>query len=118
MTENQIWKYTFDRKVDLTHPFDRDLIWIHKKDFKKIAKYFSSEFNLLHQKGKSYRTFSFLRHIHAVEKEDYMFMHFDFGNPSRFLPLALIHFFIDVLPFFAFCLVKRKSPQYFFIPPK
>ena len=118
MTEKQIWKHAFDRKINLNHPFDRDFLWISKENFKEIQRYFSAEFNLLNPKGKSYRTFSFLRHIHAVEKEDYMFMHFDFGNPSRFLPLAIIHFFIDVLPFFVFCLVKRKPPKYFFIPPK
>jgi hypothetical protein len=116
MTNQQLWKYILEKKIALAHPFDRDFVWISKRDFEPIKKYFFKERNFI-QKGNCYRTRAFFKHIHAVEQEEIIFFHFDFGNHTRFLPLALVHFFADVFPYFVFCLMKRRTMEEFFVPP-
>lgn len=115
MNTQQIWQHIFQKKVALSHPFDRDFVWINKHDFVLIEKYFIKEFNPL-QIGTSYRSNNYFKHIHAVEQEKYFFVHFDHGNIRKCFPLIIIHFFIDVLPYFIFCLLKRKRFDYFFTP--
>ena len=115
MNQEQIWQYALDKKIAFSHPFDRDFVWIKKNDFNKIKKHFRKEYNFLHP-GKSFRTSAYLKHIHAVEQSEYVFIHFDFGNSTRFWPLVVFHFLADVLPYFLFCLIKRKPLNFYFQP--
>lgn len=116
MNTQQIWDYLYSNKVAISHPFDRDFIWVTKQKFQEIATYFMKEYNPMH-KEKSYRSGAYFKHIHAVEKDQYIFVHFDHGNPRKFPPIVILHFFIDVMPYFIFCFLKRVRFDYYFVPP-
>ena len=113
MDAKQLWNYFLTEKIAKTHPFDRDFLWVKKERFEKVKKFFKEECNSLHR-GKSYRSNSFFKHIHAVDQGNCFFVHFDCGNHKKFLPLILVHYLADVIPFFAFCLLKRKRPNSFY----
>lgn len=112
-TIQKLWEDIYLKKIAKTHPFDRDFIWLKKEDFEKFKIYFTEDYNPLH-KGKSYRSNNYFKHLHAVEQGHFIFIHFDHGNYKKFFLLLLIHFFIDVIPYFIFCLVKRKKIGYFY----
>lgn len=117
MNEKELWKYFLEKKVSrVERPFDRDFLWILRKDFEKVKRNFLGEINWVH-KGKSLRSRSWFRHIHAVFQGEHVFVHKDFGNKARFLPLGILHLVVDVIPYFFFCLVKRKSFGEAFVCP-
>lgn len=116
MTEKQLWEYFSAKKVAFAKPFDRDFVWIRKADFQSVKESFVKEFNFMHR-GDSFRSRGLISHIHAVDQEDYMFVHPDMGNLARFLPLGLIHLFLDVIPYLAFALIKGVSLESLFILP-
>jgi hypothetical protein len=108
MSEAELWDYLVEHHATLAKPFDRDFIWITKADFQPIKSHFSKEFNPFHEE-ESLRSSGYLSHIHILDQGDYIFAHKDMGNLRRFFPLGLLHFFLDVLPYTAFALIKRKS---------
>ena len=110
MNDSELWQYFIQKKVAQAKPFDRLFIWITDKDFENVKKYFVQERNIIHS-GKSYRTKSLLKHIHAVEQDGIVFVHFDIGNVARFFPLGLIHLIFDVIPYLWFS-ISRKIPMY------
>ncbi len=116
MSDKELWNYIIFKKIAQTKPFDRLFLWIKKEDFLEIKKFFICEKNCLH-KGKSYRSKNLFRHIHAIDQGEYFFIHKDTGNLARFLPLGLLHFFFDFLPYVFFCFFKRKPMNYFFNCP-
>ena len=116
MSNQQLWDYLFSKKIAHTRPFDRDFIWIEKADFERIKQFFKRERNAL-TRSPSFRSNSFFRHVHVIEKGSYFFAHFDFGNHKKFPPLALLHLFRDVLPYFFYCLFKREKFNSYFLAP-
>jgi len=116
MNTQQIWKYFLSKKVAETFPFGRHFMWVKKEDFMKIRNMFQKEPNAFH-KGSSYRAGLCLKHVHAVDQGNYLFIHLDYGNHKKFLPLVLIHFFVDVLPYFILCSLKRKKLNHYFYFP-
>ncbi len=113
----ELWNYFKSKSVANSHPFDRDSLWVLDTDFQTVKHNLQGEYNILHP-GKSFRSNGFFRHIHAVCQGDYVFIHRDTGNMKRFLPLRILHFFLDVLPYILFALFKRKSLIDIFDPPK
>ena len=105
MKENELWDNFWSRKVAKTKILGRYLIWVHKKEFNKFRKYFKKEYNFIHP-GKSFRSSSYFKHIHAVEEGNYFCIHYDLGNIMKFFPLGILHLFFDVLPSCAFCYIK------------
>lgn len=118
MTEQEIWKYCWDRKVAHTRPFYKDYIWVKVEDLEPIEKYFIKEFNLFHPKSKSLRSRSYFFHIHALYQGEHVFVHREHGNVARFLPLGLIHLFVDVIPFFFLVIIKGVSVKSVITCPK
>jgi len=116
MSEQELWSYFLDKKVASSHPFDRDFVWIRREDFEPIKTYFIKEINLMHH-GQSFRSKAYFSHIHAVDQGEFIFVHPDTGNLVRFLPLGLLHLVVDVIPYFAFALMKRKSFKELFAYP-
>lgn len=116
MTEKELWSYFLDKKIVSSHPFDRDFVWIRKEDFVPIRHYLVKEFNIMHS-GQSFRSKGYLSHIHVVDQGEFVFVHPDTGNLARFLPLGLVHLVVDVIPYLAFALIKRKSFKVLFACP-
>ncbi len=67
MNEKQLWKYFIDRQTARTRPFDRDFIWVRKRDFEHVRLWFTRDFNVVHS-GKSFRSGGLFLHIHAVDQ--------------------------------------------------
>lgn len=109
MTQEELWKYFWDKKVAYARHYCRDFLWISIEDFKSVEKYFSREFNLFHPRGISLRSRRYFLHIHALYQGNYVFVHKDTGNVVKFLPLGIIHLFFDVIPWLIFVLIKRKT---------
>ena len=82
-----------------------------------MRKYFIKDFNILHS-GKSYRSYGIFKHIHIVDEGEYMFVHQDYENLARFLPLAILHFFCDVLPYIILAFAKQVPLEALFRKPE
>ena len=108
MTEKELWRYFWDKKIAHAKPFDRDFVWVTKKDFESITQYFRKEFNILHA-GKSMRSRAYIFHIHAIDQGEYVFAHRDIGNVARFFPLGILHLVFDVIPYFVWTTIKGIS---------
>lgn len=109
MTASELWNYFWNKRIAQAHPFDRDFIWVEKKDFESMKKYFVPEFNIFHLDGGSMRSRGYWKHIQAVTQENCVFIHQDTGNVALFFPLAIVHFFADVLPYLVFISIKGVS---------
>lgn len=120
MNTQQIWNHLYSKRITATHPFDREYVWVDKCDFQEVGRYFFEEYNQLGkmENGKSYRSGACFRHIHAIEREDCVFFHFDHGNPKKCPLLVIVHFIIDVAPYFAFCFFKRVKFDYYITLPR
>jgi hypothetical protein len=101
MKESELWNYFWTRRVVESKPLDRYFIWVFRKDFMDVQDQFKKEYNIFHP-GKSYRSISYIKHLHAVDEGEYFCIHQDLGNIARFFPLGIIHFFFDVLPYLIF----------------
>ena len=108
MTENELWPYIWKKKVAYTKPFDRDFVWILKKDFVTMENFFSKELNILHP-GVSYRSGGYISHIHAIDQGEYVFAHRDIGNLAKFFPLGVLHLVFDVIPYMIWTKTKGIS---------
>lgn len=105
MKEAELWNYFWERKVQVSKPLDRFFIWVKPEDFKTVKSSFRAEYNLFHPHN-SYRSLSYFKHIHAVDEGELICIHTDYGNWTKFWPLILIHFFIDVLPYLIYFPLK------------
>lgn len=117
MNEKELWNYFLDRSVCTSHTLRHTLVWVKKDDFDSVKDSFTQEFNILHD-GPSYRSRGYFLHIHCVVQDDHVLVHRDIANVARFLPLGIIHFFFDVLPYVILARVKRVSFQSFFTMPR
>jgi len=98
------------KKISSDHFFGRELVTIKKSDFNKFRKEFRESSNIFNKK-KNYRSKeNFIKHIHAIGDGDYMQFHYDYGNINKNFSLFILHFFIDVIPFFIWHLIKLKKP--------
>jgi hypothetical protein len=105
MTTSELWDYFWDKKVAISKPLDRYLIWVPTEDFLAIKNQFNAEYNLYHP-NKSYRSLGIFRHIHAVDEGEFFCIHKDNGNWTRFAPMIIVHFFADVLLYMIICPLK------------
>lgn len=105
MTTRELWIYFWKKKVAYTKPLDRYFIWVKPEDFLTVKNLFKPEYNIFHPKN-SYRSSAFFRHIHAVDEGNLICIHHDHGNWTKFYPLIIIHFLIDVLPYFVFAWLR------------
>ena len=116
MNELELWRYFEDKKSAVSRPFDRDFIWVPKKVFELVKEEFIEEVSIFHN-GASFRSRAYFSHIHAVIQGEFVFIHMDTGNLARFLPLGLLHFVFDLLPYIAFAIFKRKPLKSIFERP-
>lgn len=117
MSESRLWEYFQEKQIAQARPFDRDFLWVPKEAFARVEPHFVAELNIL-QPGKSYRSRALLRHIHAIDQGDCVFVHQDTGNVARFLPLGLVHLFIDVVPYCAYAWYRGVSFSAIFVRPQ
>ncbi len=117
MTEKDLWKYLWDKKVARSKPFDRDLIWVSKEDFWQVKQFFFKEYNILHP-DTSYRSKGLFRHLHALDEGEEYEIHKDFGNIARFFPLGIFHLFFDVIPYYILKWVKGVPMDKIFERPR
>ena len=92
-----------------THFFGRALIALPRSAFESYLEHFNESFNPLNGRA-NYRTRHTFTYIHAVEDGGLIECHIDFFNPTMFLPLALPHLFVSVIPYFLWCLLTLKRP--------
>ena len=117
MNEKQLWEYFFDKQISKAKLLDRDLLWVSKEDFEKVQHLFVVENTNLFHKGESFRSHSYILHIHAVKQGNYVLVHKDIGNMAKFFPLGILHLLFDVIPYSIFSLFKRKSLRTMFTYP-
>jgi hypothetical protein len=117
MNQKDLWEYFLERKVHIAQPLERKLIWVPRQDFDAVQHYFIKEINILHP-GRSWRSHGLFFHIQVIEQGEYVHVHHDTGNPARFLPLGIIHLFVDVVPYVILARVKRVSFYSLFTPPQ
>jgi hypothetical protein len=118
MKAKELWNYFQGKRVFYSRPFDRDFIWVAKEDFEAMESHFATEFNLFHMGQKSMRSRHYIAHVHAIHEGDYVFLHQDTGNLARFLPLAIVHFFLDVLPYLFYSKMKGIPSEARFMRPQ
>ena len=88
--------------------FRKEFMLIELNSFIPYKKYFSTGIKI--GTKINYRSDRYIKHIHAIKYDDKIEIHFDYGNLYKFLPLGLIHFFYDVIPYFLWHLIKLKKP--------
>ncbi len=116
MSHDELLEYFTARKIAVSEPFDRVFLWVTKNDFDEIREHFIPEYNVLHS-GKSFRSKSLWKHLHAVEQTEAVLIHIDTGNIARFIPLGLVHLVLDVIPYVYFSLRYRVSIDQIFKKP-
>ena len=97
------------KSFHIANYFGRKLITIKQSDFEPYKKYFVVTKNLLNSKV-NYRTRNKLKHIHAIQIDEFVQIHFDYGNPCENPVMAVPHLFVDVMPYFAWHLLTLKKP--------
>ena len=105
----QIYNNLKERAIKLDHFFGRKLITVSYANFRIYEKYFVSSFNLFNTK-ENFRTVLGLKHIHAIKDGDLVEIHYDYGNTKKHIAFILIHFFVDVIPYFVWFFIKWKKP--------
>lgn len=100
LKQKKLWQSNF---------FSRDLVVIRKKDFDAYKEYFINSKNILNNLS-NYRSNHYFRHIHAIDFGEYVQIHMDNGNMSKFLLFAIPHFFFDMIPYFTYHLINFKKP--------
>lgn len=107
--QEQIYEFFKKRAIKINHFFGRELILISINDFKKQKRWFEQSSGSFHKK-KDLRTRKSLKHIHAVKNTKYVEVHYDYGNTNKNPLTFIIHFIIDVIPYFFYHLIKGKKP--------
>jgi hypothetical protein len=107
MHEKELWQYLWDRRSFDARPLDRDFVWVTREQFARVEQHFHPEFHFKYR-GRSFRTRGYFFHLHAIRQDELVFVHRDFGNFARFLPLGILHIVFDVLPF-AFLMLRRRQ---------
>ncbi len=116
MNEKELWNHFLTKQVYIAQPLHHKLVWVKRHDFENVKSSFVEDFNIFHI-GRSFRSREYLLHIHCIDQGEYVLVHRDTGNIARFLPLGIIHFFFDVLPYVILALIKRVSFNSFFKLP-
>jgi len=112
MTEKQLWQYCLDNNIWEKKVFGKTLLVLTEDNFEKIKKNFWKDINAFHmfsKKRTSLKSKSYWKHIHAVKKDNLYFIHQDYWNYNKFIPLYFAHLIIDVIPRFIYCTFKRKK---------
>lgn len=88
--------------------FSRELHVVELYEFQKFNDYFYAKGNFFNT-GVNYRTKERFKHIHAVQKGNLVFFHYDYGNVDQSLPMYVCHTFLDVIPYFISVVVRRHK---------
>ena len=91
--------------------FGKDFVVINYNDFEPYKKYFSEPVEI--GTATNFRSKGYFKHIHAIQRENKVQIHLDNANEYLFKPLFVIHFFLDVIPYFLWHLLKFKKPYKF-----
>lgn len=114
VSQADVWRRANDVKIDERY-IGKPFIFITKKDFDAMKPNFVREWNWMHIEP-SYRTREAFLHIHAIDFGDTVGLHRDRANPALFKPLAILHFFFDFPPYFAYCWAHDIAPFEAFRP--
>jgi hypothetical protein len=109
MTVDNIYNALEKKSIGITGFFGRKLITIADKDFYEYERYFVPTKNLFNRKI-NYRTKNMFKHIHAIRENGFVQLHYDYGNSSENIIMAIPHLFIDVIPYFLWHLLHLKKP--------
>src|SRR3989344_4295026 len=99
MHVQKIFKELEKKALQHSHFFGRKLLVVTKTDFLQYQDDFVESLNIFTHK-KTWRTKDRFKHIHAVLQQDLVEFHYDYGNVSQSLLMAVPHFFFDVIPYF------------------
>ena len=111
MTQEEIWQYCLNNNAWKLKVSWKTSLLIAEDKFDKIKNEFWKDINALHMFAKnriSLKSKSYIKHIHAVKKWNFYFVHQDYWNYNKFMPLYFVHLIIDVVPRFIYCGIKRK----------
>ncbi len=112
MKTDELWAVLTKHEVSRSSFFGRPLLIIHEKDFEQFKDYFLPQFALLNS-YENYRSSGWWRHIHAIKRSDGVQIHVDHGNPNSHVFLNIPHGFLDVIPYFLWCLLTWQKPYSF-----
>jgi hypothetical protein len=79
---------------------------LHEKDFEKIKQFFEPTTTIFHLWRPTWRSGERLRHWHAVKYDEFVELHCDFGNINKTYWFGFFHFFVDVLGYSIWCLLR------------
>jgi hypothetical protein len=83
---------------------------LHEKDFEKIKQFFEPTTTIFHLWRPTWRSGERLRHWHAVKYDEFVELHCDFGNINKTYWFGFFHFFVDVLGYSIWCLLRHGKP--------
>jgi hypothetical protein len=106
--QEQIYRFFRKKSIRINNFFGRELILVSERTFKKKQKLFERVSGINGE--KNYRTRRLFKHIHAFKSGKYVEAHYDYGNPNLFFVLFIIHMIADVIPYFAWHILKGKKP--------
>ncbi len=114
MHHSKIYQELKKRAISRSHFFGRKLIVVSIEDFRAYERHFRPSFNLLNRR-RNFRTTSLFRHIHAIEKGDFVEFHFDYMNPDKGILCTVPHAVLDVIPYFLYFACTLQKPYTFSI---
>ncbi len=114
MHHREIYQELKKRAVSQSHFFGRMLIVVSMDDFRAYERYFRPSFNLLNRR-RNFRTATVFRHIHAIEKGNFVEFHFDYMNPDKGILCTFPHAVLDVIPYFLYFACTLQKPHWFSI---
>lgn len=83
---------------------------IHERDFEKVKHLFAPTKSVFYLKRPTWRSHSKLRHWHAVKFDEFIELHWDFGNFNSSYILGVVHFFCDTLGYMLWCILRHGKP--------
>ncbi len=112
MTLPSLWLQLVKHEWRRSYFFGRPIVTISHTTFEEYKSEFIPHYSIFNNL-QNFRSRHAWRHIHAIVYPEYVQIHIDHGNPNNSWLYYVPHLFLDVVPYFTFCLSWRKKPYYF-----
>ncbi len=109
MPIDDIYQKLAEKSIHRSHFFGRSLHAVLAEDFAAVKAYFAPSYNLLNNK-QNFRTKNPFRHIHAIQIDEVIEFHYDYGNPDKGVLFVIFHVVLDVVPYYLYFLLRLQWP--------
>ncbi len=110
MSFREMWMFLDQHKLHTYFDWKTHVV-ISLKDFEKIKKFFKPTKTLFY-KQENWRSIHRFFHWHAVKFDEFVELHCEFGNFNSGYFLGIIHFFVDVIAYVLWCLLRYGRPYH------